>query len=216
MVQSIGIIGGTGRQGSAFAKRLQQQGYQVRIGSRSQERGSQFAENLNAERSSTAFSGGDNLYALQADVVVLAIPFDQVDVLVTPHADLLSGKIILDMTVNLKFGKFITTLLQDGKSSYEYIRDVLPDSHVVACLKTISYALLDTDVPLNQSDLHMTTSDEAFELSSKICQTIGLEVVRVRGKMHAHTIERMVALSIQLNKQYPGSHVGFQLTDIKG
>jgi NADPH-dependent F420 reductase len=214
MAQSIGIIGGTGRQGSAFAKRLVVQGCAIQIGSRSTEKGTKCASDLNSKLGTTLVSGGDNQYALQSDVIVLAIPFDQVNGLISPYLDLLKNKIVLDMTVNLEFGKFIKTHLHNGLSSYEYIRDFLPDSRVVACLKTISYAMLDKDHPLDDADFQITTSDAAYQFSSQVVSAFGLTPVRVRGKVHAHTIERMVALSIQLNKAHPGSHVGFQVTNL--
>jgi len=214
-MQSIGIIGGTGKQGSALARRLVTANFPVLIGSRSQSRGMSTAEKLNEEWQTDLITGGDNQYAAGADIVVLAIPFDQVDPLVTPLSDLLDNKIVIDMTVNLKFGKFVSTDLIDGKSGYEYIRNLFPDSKVVMCLKTISFVKLGSDEPLSQTDFQMTLSDEAFAFTSELVSKFGLTPLRVRGRTHAHTIERMVALSIQLNKEYSGSHAGFLVTDLK-
>jgi len=214
MTYSFGIIGGTGKQGSALATRLLRHNYPVRIGSRSETRGQKKADELNESFSTSLATGGDNAFAVKADVIVLALPFDQVDELLLPLKTDLAGKIIVDMTVNLTFGKYIKTNLYEDKSSYENIRDMFPDSEVVACLKTISNVLLGREEQLDQTDFQMTTSDEAFELTASLVKQFGLQPVRVRGKTHAHTIERMVALSIQLNKEYQGSHVGFKLTNL--
>ena len=215
MTTSFGIIGGTGKQGTGLAKRLARLDYLVRIGSRSKSRGEDHATQLNNELSTTLITGGDNEYAANADIVVLAIPFDQVEVLVMPLEKELSGKIVIDLTVNLTFGKFIKTNLENGMSSYEFVREQLPNSKVITSLKTISFVKLNASHQLDESDFEITTSDEAFDVVSNLVMKFGLRPVRIRGKTHAHTIERMVALSIQLNKEYPGSHVGFQLCDLK-
>lgn len=214
MQQEFGIIGGTGNQGSALAKRLARLDYTVRIGSRSERRGRAKAQSLNNELGSANITGGNNEYATNAEIIVLAIPFDQIDVLLDPLKENFVDKIVIDMTVNLKFGKYVTAKLYENKSSYEYIREKFDRSLVVACLKTISFVKLESEDELDQTDFQMSLSDEAYQFTSELVRKFGLEPVRVRGKTHAHTIERMVALSIQLNKEYKGSHTGYKVTDL--
>ena len=208
---SIGIVGGTGRQGFALAKRLLELNYYIVIGSRSSEKGAMKAKELNSD----LVSGGSNQDAAKCDIIVLAIPFDQVQLLLTPFLNYLPGKIIMDLTVQLVKGKYPSVEKTNDMSSYEYIRELFPESNVVSLLKTISFIDLEGDAPIHQVDFQMTTSDEAYNFTSNLVKHFGLTPVRVRGKFHAHTIERMVALAFQLNKEYPGSHIGFQLTNLK-
>ena len=170
-IGTIGIIGGTGKQGSGLAIRWASAGYNIKIGSRSQERGEAASEKFMNEVKSKAGShgkidGGDNEFATQSDIIVLAIPADQVDFLLSPLAHNLQNKVILDITVNLKYGKFPRAELFEGKSSYEYVRDLFPESNVVACFKTISAELLHSDSDLNQSDFQIALNEDALNIAS--------------------------------------------------
>lgn len=216
-IKSIGIIGGTGQLGRGFAKRWALNGFDIIIGSRSYEKATLFVNKLKDDLGdiSGEITGGDNAFACQADVVVITIPVESIDSLIAPQNELLRDKIVIDTMVNLKFGKFIKTNLIDGMSTYEYLQTVLPESKIVSCFKTISADLLDGDGPIGQFDFQISKSDEAIEVSNKLSSLIGLSPVRVNGRTHAHTIERMVAMAIQLNKSYPGSHVGYLLNNIQ-
>ncbi|MDH5403148.1 MAG: NAD(P)-binding domain-containing protein [Candidatus Heimdallarchaeota archaeon] len=213
MIKKIGIVGGSGKQGTGITKRLANKGYEIIIGSRDPIKGNKIAEQLRNELNDGNIKGGSNIDALIADIIILAIPSNQVKDIVLPHKELIKNKIILDVTVNLIFGKIIKIELVENLCSYEMIRNLFPESMIVGCLKTISASTLNSDQNLHQVDFQMTTSDEAYDLTSKLVSEMGLQPVRVRGKYHAETIERMVAMAIQLNKTYPGSHTGYQLID---
>ncbi|MFV2015795.1 MAG: NADPH-dependent F420 reductase, partial [Candidatus Heimdallarchaeota archaeon] len=206
--------------GSGLAVRWAVAGYNIKIGSRSQERGEAAAVKLISEvtrktQSHGSITGGDNEFATESDIIVLAIPADQVEFLLIPLKHNLQSKIVLDVTVNLKYGKFPRAELVEGKSSYEYVRSLFPETNVVACFKTISAELLQSNLSLNQSDFQIALDDSAFMITSKLATSIGLTPIRIRGKVHSHTIERMVAMAIQINKEYPGSHAGYYIQDVK-
>lgn len=218
-IGTIGIIGGTGKQGSGLAKRWLNAGFDVIIGSRLSDKGEKVANQLKTaileNNTVGTVSGGDNQLAANADIIVLAIPADQVKPLIFPLIELLKDKIVFDLTVNVKFGKFPSAQKIEGTSVYEYIRDLFPQSKIVSCFKTISASSLASKEDLDQVDFQMTTHDDAIATAHHLSKAIGLRPVRVRGKNHAFTMERMVALAIQLNKEYPGSHVGFDLVKLK-
>jgi NADPH-dependent F420 reductase len=215
-IGTIGIIGGTGSQGSGLAKRWYKEGYHVVIGSRSQEKGQRIAEELLAQLppGDGSIVGGSNEFAIQADIVVLTIPADQIHPLIFPFKAQLKGKIILDVAVNIQFGKFPRAMKMEEVSVYEFVRELFPESRVVACLKTIPADLLVTDESLNQVDFQMTTDDEAASIAARLVESIGLNPIRIRGKHHAYTVERIVAMAIQINKLYPRSHTGYNLVNI--
>lgn len=215
MAKSIGIIGGTGKQGSALAKRLAKKGYSIAIGSRSDERGKQKAADLSKEKGLDNIRGGSNEIVTECDIVIISIPFSQVADLLLPLKEGLTGKILIDMTVNLLFGKSTKAQFHEGKSSYEFIRDHFTESLVVAAFKTISYVVLGGDQPIDQSDFQISDSEEALAVSSQLARDIGLVPIRIIGDHHAHTIERMVALAININKNYKGSHAGYLMTNLK-
>src|SRR2546430_4636546 len=68
---SVGILGGTGDQGRGLAYRFARAGHPVRIGSRSASRGAAVADEIPG-----AVTGGDNAYACEADIVIVAVPWE--------------------------------------------------------------------------------------------------------------------------------------------
>src|SRR5438309_7762014 len=87
----IGILGGTGEQGRGLARRFALAGHPVVIGSRSAERAEQAAEGLSGSVSGAANADA----ASQADVVIVAVPWDGHKELLTELAPVLAGKIVI-------------------------------------------------------------------------------------------------------------------------
>lgn len=214
---NITVIGGTGNFGNALSHRLASFGFAVSIGSRSKDKGKQTAETMNRKFNyPQPIQGGSNDEFLESDIIVLAVPPKEAINLLSPYKEALDGKIIWDVTVPLKFGKYIRTETEAGKSNYELIRDFFENSKVVGCLKTIAADIIrDTSIKDRVNAFIMGTDDEAVRFSSEIISQIGFLPVQVKGKFHAHTLERMTALAIQINKEYKGSHVAFSLVGLK-
>ncbi len=211
---TIGIIAGTGNMGSGLAYRFALAGYPVIIGSRSQTRAIEIADKLNKKINSNVVTGGTYQNAAESDVIVLSLPAETISQICVDLRESLKSKVVIDTNINLKFGKYMKINLIDNMSMYEAIQNCLPESKVVAAFKTISAFLLHSDNDLAQSDFHITKYNDAYHISSQLSRGIGLTPIRVRGKFHAQTVERMVALAIQLNKEYPNSHAGYKVTDL--
>ena len=77
MSRTIGILGGTGPEGSGLAGRWAAAGEQIVIGSRDAQRAEEAAKLLRARLGSNAsIAGTDNASAVaQCEVVVLTVPF---------------------------------------------------------------------------------------------------------------------------------------------
>src|SRR4051812_30366372 len=71
---SIGILGGTGDQGKGLARRFALAGHEVIIGSRKAERAQQAAESLG--EGLTARGEENHVAAREADIVIVAVPYD--------------------------------------------------------------------------------------------------------------------------------------------
>ncbi len=213
---SIGIIGGTGSFGSNLAVALGRAGYKVIIGSRNKEKGEKRAEELSLKHL-LSFKGGTNLDACSADIIWSTIPSDQIDVIFNPLISAFTGKILIESMVNIKFGKFIKAEFIENKSSYERIRDLIPEAKVVSTMKTFSASsLLNLPTTTELQDVFvMSLDDDAALEVEKIISNLGLRGIRIQGKAHSKTIEGMTALAIQLNKDYKGSHVGYKLVNLK-
>ena len=95
----IGILGATGPAGSGLAARLASVGFDVCVGSRSKYRAMEVADDL-AERWSDrglAIDAADNAGAADADVVVIATPWDAAASTAASVARQLEGKVVISM-----------------------------------------------------------------------------------------------------------------------
>ena len=118
--RTIGVLGGTGPQGSGLALRWAAAGLPVVIGSRDVGRAEKVAREL-AERAglgarSSAVTGADNLgCAARADIVLVAVPWDGHDTLLTSLRGALIGKIrISSVEPTTSIGDIITNSLARG------------------------------------------------------------------------------------------------------
>ena len=73
---TIGVLGGTGQEGSGLALRLAKAGHNVILGSRDPARAAAAAEQMKAEIATARVSGASNKEAAAAaDIVMLTVPF---------------------------------------------------------------------------------------------------------------------------------------------
>ncbi|HIC67902.1 MAG TPA: NADPH-dependent F420 reductase, partial [Candidatus Latescibacteria bacterium] len=90
----IGILGGTGRMGRGLARGYAAVGHEVFLGSRSAQRASDAASEMDGE-----VSGGSLAEAAEfGELVVLAVPFGDAVATVESVQDSLAGKIVIDIT----------------------------------------------------------------------------------------------------------------------
>ena len=90
----IGILGGTGRMGRGLARGYAAVGHEVFLGSRSSQRASDAASEMDGE-----VSGGSLAEAAEfGELVVLAVPFGDAVATVESVQDSLAGKIVIDIT----------------------------------------------------------------------------------------------------------------------
>ncbi|MEW9527813.1 NADPH-dependent F420 reductase [Microbispora sp. NPDC049125] len=209
---SIGILGGTGDQGKGLARRFSLAGHQVLIGSRSAERAREAAESIGDVR------GTDNAaVAAEADVVIVAVPWDGHRALLESLREPLDGKIVVDCVNPLGFDKQGAYALpvEEG-SAAQQAAAVLPGSRVVAAFHHVSAVLLlDPSVEEIELDVLVLGDDrEATDvvraLASRIPGARGVYAGRLRN---AHQIEALTANLISINRRYK-AHAGLRVTDV--
>ena len=125
----VGVLGGTGDQGRGLAHRLATAGNPVIIGSRSAER----AQSAAAELGGGRIRGLANEDAAgEADVVIVAVPWEGHKDLLASLARALAGKIVIDCVNPLGFDKRGAYALPVPEgSAAQQAAEVLPDSWVV-------------------------------------------------------------------------------------
>jgi 8-hydroxy-5-deazaflavin:NADPH oxidoreductase len=222
MARKIGILGGTGPEGSGLANHWARAGEQIVIGSRDAKRAAETASQLRARIGSKAqIEGTDNGAAVaQCEIVVIAVPFSGQATLLKQLKSLWKpGTIVIDATVPLAatVGGSPTRMLGVWQgSAAQQTRELLPpEVSVVAAFQNLGAELLAGDGPVD-CDVLVCSDDEkakqaAIELAGKIPGARGLN----GGKLeNARIVESMTALLIGLNIRYKVHGAGIRFTGL--
>ncbi|MEO3871384.1 NADPH-dependent F420 reductase [Nonomuraea sp. B12E4] len=210
---SIAILGGTGDQGKGLARRFALAGHRVLIGSRSAQRARDAAASIGA-----GAAGGENAaVAAEADVVIVAVPYEGHRALLESLRAELAGKIVVDCVNPLGFDKQGAYALPVAEgSAAQQAAAVLPDSTVVAAFHHVSAVLL-MDPAVDKVDLDVLVLGDDRE-ATDIVQALAEAVPGVRGVYggrlrNAQQIEAFTANLISINRRYK-AHAGLRITDI--
>ena len=214
---TVGVLGGTGPQGRGLARRWAAAGISVVLGSRDAGRAAEAAEKLAAETGGPVTGAANADAAAQADLVLVAVPWDGHGDLLSSLASELAGKIVIDCVNPLGFDKQGPYALQvEEGSAAQQAAALLPDSTVVAAFHNVSAVLLedpevtsvDTDVLVLGED--RDACDTVIELANAIPGVRGLFGGRLRN---AHQVEAFTANLIAINRRYK-AHAGLRITDV--
>jgi NADPH-dependent F420 reductase len=215
----IGILGGTGDQGRGLARRLALAGHRVLIGSRSEERARVAADELSAEAGVAGEVDGmtNSDTARNADVVIVAIPWEGHGELLSSLAAELSGKIVIDCVNPLAFdARGAYSLPVAEGSAAEQAAGLLPDSRVVAAFHHVSAKLLlDPEVAAIDLDVLVLGDDrEATDVVQALAARIpGMRGVYAGRLRNAGQVEALTANLVSINRRYK-AHAGLRVTDV--
>ncbi|MBM3670032.1 MAG: NADPH-dependent F420 reductase [Actinobacteria bacterium] len=209
----VGVLGGTGEQGRGLARRLAMAGQRVTIGSRDGGRAAAIAADLGH-----GVRGADNATtAREADVVIVAVPWDGHAETLMSLRDELAGTIVVDCVNPLGFDKqgAFSLAVAEG-SAAQQAAEILPESTVVAAFHHVSAVLLldsavdsiDTDILVLGDDRAAT--DVVQSLASRIPGARGVYGGRLRN---AGQVEAFTANLISMNRRYK-IHAGIRVTDL--
>jgi NADPH-dependent F420 reductase len=221
---TVGILGGTGPQGRGLAYRLARAGQKIRIGSRSTDRGAQAAAEIakmpgvvSGLVNGNHVSGGDNVYACDADVVIVAVPWEGHGDLLASLVGELTGKIVVDCVNPLGFdshGPYVLPVPEG--SAAQQAEALLPQSRVCAAFHHVSAVLLaDPEVTAMDLDVLVLGDDRdavavVQALAGRIEGMRGIHAGRLRN---AGQVEGLTANLIAINKRYK-AHAGVRITDV--
>ena len=189
-------------------------GHQVLLGSRDAARAQESADALSAAGD---VSGVTNAEAADAEIVVVAVPYEGHADLLSSLADELAGKVVVDCVNPLGFDKQgpFPIDVADGSAAQEAQR-ILERSTVVAAFHHVSAVLLDdpevTHVP---GDVLVLGEDRevvgrVIELAAAIPGARGVYAGRLRL---ARTVESFTANLIAVNRRYK-THSGIAVTGL--
>lgn len=203
----IAVIGGTGPQGRGLAYRWAVNGHKVVIGSRAQERAEQTAAEIVTRVPDVDVTGADNATATaDADVVVLAVPYDGHDDLVAALADELAGKTVISCVNPLGFDKQGPYGLDvAGGSAAEQAQSLVPQARVVGAFHHVSaVSLWGKAEYLDHEDVLVCGDDEeAKQVAIHLARSVtGRDGVDGGALRMARQLEPLTAVLISINKRY--------------
>jgi len=215
-IQTIGILGGTGKEGKGLAYRWAKAGYRVIIGSRSVEKAEGAANELLGLLKDAHISGRDNLQAAQeADLLVLTVPFAVHKETLTYLKEALKGKILIDVTVPLVPPRVTRVQMPPAGSAAQEAQEILgPDVQVVSAFQNISYEHLlkgeDVDCDVLVCGGNKASRAEVLQLV-KDAGLVGWDAGPLENSVIA---EGLTSILIGLNKQYGVPSSGIRITGI--
>jgi 8-hydroxy-5-deazaflavin:NADPH oxidoreductase len=222
MARKIGILGGTGPEGSGLAYRWARAGEHIVIGSRDAQRGAETAAQLRARIGGTAqIDGADNAATVaQCEIVVLTVPFSgQAALLKQLKSVWRPDTVVIDTTVPLAatVGGAPTRMLGVWQgSAAEQTMELLPAGvSLAAAFQNLGAEMLAGDEAV-ECDVLVCSDDEkakqvAFELAGKIPGARALN----GGKLeNARIVESLTALLIGLNVRYKVHGAGIRFTGL--
>lgn len=212
----IGIVGGTGKEGRGLGLRWARAKHTVSIGSRDAERARATAAELSGLAGVTV-EGGSNAWAAErAEVVLLAVPYSAHRETLAGLAPVLSGRILIDITVPLNPPKVRQVHLPPGQAAaIEAHAIVGPTCPVVATLHHVSSAhLADADHAIDSDVLFCTDDDRARGVVSDLLRDLGLRPVDAGPLQNAIALESLTPVLLHINKAYKSAGSGLRITGI--
>lgn len=209
----IGVIGGTGAQGTGLAYRFARSGFNVVIGSRNGDKAQSVAANM-----SERISGTDNFScAGQSDVVIIAVPWESHKETITSIKSELSAKVVIDCVNPMGFdqGGAFSLPVPEG-SALGQAQAILDQSHLVGAFHHVSAVLL-ADRSLDAVDIDiLVVGDE--KSATDLVQLLVNEIQGMRGIYagkirNAAQIEALTANLISMNRRYK-THAGVRITGV--
>jgi NADPH-dependent F420 reductase len=218
----IAVIGGTGPQGKGLGYRFARHGHDVVIGSRAAEKAVPVADEVTARLEGVTgagtVTGAANADACaDADVVLLAVPYDGHDELVASLP--LAGKTVISCVNPLAFDKRGAhgQVIDGGEgSAAESAQRIAPEAEVVGAFHHVSAVNLwgDADYMDHEDVLVVGDSVEAkavaIELARSVTGRDGIDAGKLRL---ARQLEPLTAVLISVNRKYK-VHSGIRITGL--
>ena len=212
----IGIVGGTGREGSGLAVRWAKAGHDVCIGSRDAARGASVAAAL-AEAHGVALRGADNEGACaDAEVVLMSVPYAGHAAMFEQLAGALEGRIAIDLTIPLKPPKVRSVHLPEGQAAALEAKAIVGDGvRLVAALHHISSDHLGDPEHAFDCDVLVCSDDQdARATVIELVADLGLPGVDAGVLRNAIALESLTPVLLHINRRYGVTGAGIRITGL--
>jgi 8-hydroxy-5-deazaflavin:NADPH oxidoreductase len=214
----IAVMGGTGPQGKGLGYRFAKHGHTVVLGSRAAEKAEAAAAEVNARLPDGRVTGAGNADACaEADVVLLAVPYDGHDDLVASLP--LAGKTVISCVNPLAFDKQGPQgrVIDGGEgSAAESAQRIAPDATVVGAFHHVSAKNLWSEEEFLDDEDVLVCGDSAegkavaINLARCVTGRDGIDAGKLRL---ARQLEPLTAVLISINKAYK-THSGIRISGV--
>jgi 8-hydroxy-5-deazaflavin:NADPH oxidoreductase len=212
---TVGILGGTGKEGSGLALRWARNGYSLIIGSRSPERAVQAAQELRDKVPGANVRGADNVEAARdGDIVILTVPFEAQLSTLESVKEQLKGKVLVDATARVDWRK---PRPPEGKAAARLAQELLgPEVRVVAAFQNIpASALVRPELKLESDVLVCADDPEARADVVRLAEGAGMDAYEAGGLDNGIVVEGLTALIISMNKRYKSNVCGVRVSGVE-
>ena len=216
----LAILGGTGDLGTGLARRWAQAGYEVIIGSRTQEKAEAAVADLRevmAERgvSEITVQAKENLAAAEAaDIVTLTVPFSHQSSTLEVVKSALQDKLLIDVTVPLVPPKVARVQLPPQGSAGQIAQELLGEEvAVVSAFQNVAAAHLQEGRGVDCDVLVSGNKKAAREEVIKLVEAAGMRGFHAGMINNAAAAEALTSVLITINKQY-GCHAGITISGL--
>ena len=216
----LAILGGTGDLGTGLARRWAQAGYEVIIGSRTQEKAEAAVADLRevmAERGVGAVQvqAMENLAAAQAaDIVTLTVPFSHQASTLELVKPALQGKILIDVTVPLVPPRVARVQLPEQGSAGQIAQELLGEEvYVVSAFQNVAAAHLQEGHGVECDVLVCGNKKDAREQVITLVEAAGMRGFHAGMINNAAAAEALTSVLITINKQY-SCHAGIKISGL--
>lgn len=218
IIQTIAVLGGTGKEGSALAKRWALNGYRVIIGSREAEKAKTAVVEMNTELGRDYLTGMANEDAAQAaHIVVVSVPYSAHKVTLDGIKQHLEGKILVDLTVPLMPPAVRTVYVPEGKSACLEAQALLGAGvKVVAAFQNVSAEKLkDPETYVDCDVLICSDHAEAKEDVMSLVKAAGMRGIDAGPLANAVAAEAITPVLLYINKKYGVKGSGIRITGLE-
>ena len=216
----LAILGGTGDLGTGLARRWAQAGYQVIIGSRTQEKAEATVADLRevmAERgvAEVSVQAMENLAAAEAaNIVTLTVPFSHQASTLQLVKPALQGKILIDVTVPLVPPKVARVQLPEQGSAGQIAQELLgEDVYVVSAFQNVAAAHLQEGRGVECDVLVSGNKKVARQEVITLVEAAGMRGFHAGMINNSAAAEALTSVLITINKQY-GCHAGIKISGL--
>lgn len=220
-MKTIAVLGGTGKEGSGLALRWAQCGYDVIIGSRSEEkairRASELLSNIPEMDLNGNLRGMANLDAATcAENAILTVPYSAHRATLIGLAEALRGKILVDVTVPLQPPKVRMVQLPPGQAAALEAQTLLgKEVRVVAAFQNVSSEELgDTGHSVDCDVLVCGDNPQARVFAIELATAAGMRGIDAGVLSNAIAVESLTPILLHINRHYKIRGAGIRITGI--